>query len=307
MKNFYYTQYPEDMVFTDMDEQDNYFNLIRENVTGDVLSDADLKEVIDEKRKDFIENINYAPTFHFYPLGDGDSEYLNAVCKDFLDYAPFSPESVATMFASAYDEETYCYVGDRRSMLKFRQTFEKAVKKGLNVEQLKLALEKIYVRQKQDVKTKGKNSVYQEEINRTYNMLKEAERVCRRHSPYESLFKIGEQIAFLKMREDKLYKEPEEFSQADKELIEVQDQIVELKEKLKTECKKFDPKLLQNVVADKMQYIVEVDKEIATNKNQPFNEQVTHLSPEYRGLVEVGAQARFERERREQKNAGAGK
>lgn len=281
------------MVFTSKEEREEWID-----------SSID-SSIIDQERKNFLDEMKYAPDFYFYPLPHSeDVDYT----KDFSKNAPFDPKRVAEFLVSAHDSISYSQDSQNlksTDMPKFQQAFQTAVERGLNIEQLKLALATIYNNQKADVLKNGKKSVfYGPEIQRTYNLLVSAERVCKEHSPYEKVFEMGEKLAILEREEDKLNKDlsisDEEFKRKE---AQITNQIDNLKDDLKKECAKFDPQLLKNVVEDRQNYLLEVDKSIAMDKKQNFYPDLTRATDEFKGLQAVKFTAISEI-KREDRNAG---
>lgn len=301
MQSYYYTKNPIDMIFTNKDDADRFYarvnnvsldRLLEENeLHGVSATNRDLvNKLITKQNEDFVnrEGDFTASGFNFYPL----SAYVGK--EELMTDIAYDPTSLANVFASAYDDYSYNrYHDDNPTLeerLKIIDALAQAVEKGINVEILKLHLAKILNEQTETIKKNGKKSIYFEEIMRTENLLSHAEELSKEFSPYEKVFKMGEEIASLKSKSKKL--EGEEWEKA-------REKLADMKSAFDKECAKFDPEMLQDVTNHRKQYYVEVDKNMAMSKNTNFDLAKTINTPAYQSTNLVGLYAKSAMQREE--------
>ena len=300
MENSYYTQHPQSRSEAS-EYKEKYWDffsnqkerlMAREpgvNFNFNLFQPKRLKEandLIDRFNKRFAEielqDFNHSP---FYRL-DAQKK-----CRSFLVLAPFSPFLTASMFASAYDNTLYNIFPDEYSkedQSKYKEAFETAVKKGVNVELLKAKLATIYNNQNKDVASKGKDSPFYNELSRTYELLGTIEMISSELSPYENCLSLGTEVATLKDKYEKLYKS----GATEEELRNLRQEISAKKDSLYSECEKFDPELLKNVAESRKKYVAEIQKGMAFDKGVEYNPKTTENSYEYKGMNEVQEQAK---------------
>lgn len=293
MKSYYYTKNPIDMIFTDKNEAEEFYSRINDIALNQLLEENNLYGITKENRNETnklieAQNNDYinregkftASNFVFYP--DVFDENVNK--DDMMTDIAYNPSSLSNIFATAYDDMTYNSHADNlpsfSERAKARDTLVQAVERGVNVEILKLHLAKTLNEQTADIKKNGKKSMFAiTDIVRTENLLSHAEELSKDFSPYDKLFKMGEELATLKAKATKL--EGEEWEKA-------QDKYTDMKIAFNNECAKFDPEMLQDVANHRKQYYVEVDKNMAMSKNTAFNLDQTIHTPAYQSTNIVG-------------------
>ena len=229
--------------------------------------------------------------FDYYPL---DQKYLSRPMEDyfkfFLSAGRFNAPFTYQVFATAFDDMTYNEDKDlsRNNQMKAVDTFTRAVENGLNIENIKLTLAKILNTQTENLKS---GYDVKHEMMRTNNLLTHAEEICKEFSPYEQLFKIGEEIGKLKKEQTLLEKQ----NPQDEKMEEIETQILDKQSELKKEIKQFDVALLEDVVNDRKEYYIETSKNMALVRNQSFNIYIASNSAEYAGILEVGKYVGFEK------------
>lgn len=229
--------------------------------------------------------------FDYYPL---DQKYLSRPMEDyfkfFLSAGRFNAPFTYQVFATAFDDMTYNEDKDlsRNNQMKAIDTFTRAVENGLNIENIKLTLAKILNTQTENLKS---GYDVKHEMMRTNNLLTHAEEICKEFSPYEQLFKIGEEIGKLKKEQTLLEKQ----NPQDEKMEEIETQILDKQSELKKEIKQFDVALLEDVVNDRKEYYMETSKNMALVRNQSFNIYIASNSAEYAGILEVGKYVGFEK------------
>lgn len=233
--------------------------------------------------------------FAYYPL---NQEYLSRPMEEyfkfFLRAGHFNTPFTYQVFATAFDDMTYNENRDlsRNNQIKAVDTFTRAVENGLNIENVKLTLAKILNTQTENMK---KGFDYKHEMQhgmlRTNNLLTHAEEICKEFSPYEQLFKIGEEIGKLKKEQTLLEKQ----NPQDEKIEEIENQILDKQSELKKEIKQFDVALLEDVVNDREEYYMEISKNMALVRNQNFDIYMASNSAEYAGILEVGKYVGFEK------------
>ena len=229
--------------------------------------------------------------FDYYPL---DQKYLSRPMEDyfkfFLSAGRFNAPFTYQVFATAFDDMTYNEDKDlsRNNQMKAVDTFTRAVENGLNIENIKLTLAKILNTQTENLKS---GYDVKHEMMRTNNLLTHAEEICKEFSPYEQLFKIGEEIGKLKKEQTLLEKQ----NPQDEKMEEIETQILDKQSELKKEIKQFDVALLEDVVNDRKEYYMETSKNMALVRNQSFNIYIASNSAEYAGILEVGKYVGFEK------------
>lgn len=229
--------------------------------------------------------------FDYYPL---DQKYLSRPMEDyfkfFLSAGHFNTPFTFQVFATAFDDMTYNEDKDlsRNNQMKAVDTFTRAVENGLNIENIKLTLAKILNTQTENLKS---GYDVKHEMMRTNNLLTHAEEICKEFSPYEQLFKIGEEIGKLKKEQTLLEKQ----NPQDEKMEEIETQILDKQSELKKEIKQFDVALLEDVVNDRKEYYMETSKNMAMVRNQNFDIYTAKNSAEYAGILEVGKYVGFEK------------
>lgn len=171
---------------------------------------------------------------------------------------PFDISAVTSIFKAAYKKNL-----DENETVQMqgwgKKAFQEMVKNGLNIEQIKLHLakeEKAWTQELVSYTKESKTEINDLHINEAKQKLKEiyaySDIIQQTESPYDNLFDISVKIAKLKKANNKLNNGP---SISDDDLNQYQKNestIEELKENLATQLLKFDPRVVQDVINDKM-------------------------------------------------------
>lgn len=323
MQSSFFTKNPLNMVFTDEGTSNRFLGRLsnhtleqlltnysnKEGSKDDILlikeNKHELSERITNEQDDFInrEGKFSAIDFNFYPIESTSPIFDDTVVSkaDLMTDIAYSVSSLSTLFATAYDDiscNKYDNMPTPTQRQKVTDALFSAVDRGANVEILKLHLAKVLNEQYEDIKANGKNSKYApSEVQRTLSLLQNAENLAK-ESPYENLFNMGKKLAELKTKANNASKNGN-----DNEAEKLQDQYSDLREALKSECAKFDPEMLKDVAAQRRQYLIEVDKNMAISKDQTFDSTFTRMTPDYRGALEVETIAKYAFEKQNAKTA----
>ncbi len=293
----YYTKNPKKMKFINEEEFNKFFDslengsafkelLERENKYSiRDISDERLKSYMNEKRENALSNtIN----FNYYSILYDDDFAENVNTQEFANSYAYDIDSLFTGFATAYDTN---YEGSYRAQQKVRDALTMAVKNGADVEVLKMHLAKILNEQTADLKSRGKESMYRpQDIMETERLLRNAEDLSKDFSPYENIFKMGEEMASLKAKTKNLQ---------DAELDRAEERLADMKTAFEKECAKFDPEMLFDIANERKEYYTEVDKNMAIIKGETYDLSSTMRTSTYQSTNIVGLYAKSAIERQE--------
>lgn len=285
----YYTKNPKKMKFINEEEFNKFFdsfdsgvfrNLLdgEDKLTIRTVSDERLKSYMNEKREDALSNtMNFA--YYSFPYDDDLVEYINT--QAFANNYAYDIDSLFTGFATAYDTN---YEGSYRGQQKVRDALTMAVKNGADVEVLKMHLAKILNERTADLKSRGKESMYTpQDIMETERLLRNAEDLSKDFSPYENIFKMGEEMASLKAKTKNLQ---------GAELDRAEDRLADMETAFDKECAKFDPEILFDIANERKEYYKEVDKNMAILKGEDYDLSSTMRTSAYQSTNVVGLYAK---------------
>lgn len=249
------------------------------------ISDESLKSYMNEKREDALSNtMNFA--YYSFPYDDDLVEYVNT--QEFANNYAYDIDSLFTGFATAYDTN---YEGSYRAQQKVRDALTMAVKNGADVEVLKMHLAKILNERTADLKSRGKESIYTpQNIMETERLLRNAEDLSKDFSPYENIFKMGEEMASLKAKTKNLQ---------GAELDRAEVRLADMKTAFEKECAKFDPEMLFDIANERKEYYKAVDENMATLKGETYDLSSTMQTSAYQSTNVVGLYAKSAIERQE--------
>ena len=293
----YYTKNPKKMKFINEEEFNKFFDSL-ENVSAFKellerenkysirdISDEKIKAYMKEKRENALSNtIN----FNYYSILYDDDFAENVNTQEFANSYAYDIDSLFTGFATAYDTN---YEGSYRAQQKVRDALTMAVKNGADVEVLKMHLAKILNEQTADLKSREKESMYRpQDIMETERLLRNAEDLSKDFSPYENIFKMGEEMASLKAKTKNLQ---------DAELERAEDRLADMKTAFEKECAKFDPEMLFDIANERKEYYKAVDENMATLKGETYDLSSTMRTSTYQSTNIVGLYAKSAIERQE--------
>ena len=292
-----YTKNPKKMKFINEEEFNKFFDslengsafkelLERENKYSiRDISDEKIKSYMNEKREDALSNtINF--NYYSIPYNDDFAENVNT--QEFANSYAYDIDSFFAGFATAYDTN---YKGSYRGQQKVRDALTMAVKNGADVEVLKMHLAKILNEQTADLKSRGKESMYRpQDIMETERLLRNAEDLSKDFSPYENIFKLGEEMASLKDKTKNLQ---------DAELDRAEVRLADMKTAFEKECAKFDPEMLFDIANERKEYYKAVDENMATLKGETYDLSSTMRTSTYQSTNIVGLYAKSAIERQE--------
>lgn len=285
----YYTKNPKKMKFINEEERLKFFDSLDSGVFSDLLEREDeltIRTVSDERIKSYMnekrEN-ELCITMNFcggaLPYDDDFADYINT--QDLANSCAYNLESLFNVFATAYDTK---YEGSYRAQQKVRDALTMAVKNGADVEVLKMHLAKILNEQTADLKSRGKESMYRpQDIMETERLLRNAEDLSKNFSPYENIFKMGEEMASLKAKTKNL---------KDAELERAEDRLADMKTAFEKECAKFDPEMLFDIANERKEYYKAVDENMATLKGETYDLSSTMRTSTYQSTNIVGLYAK---------------
>lgn len=293
----YYTKNPKKMKFINEEEMLKFFDSLENGSAFRELleredkysirniSDESLKSYMNEKREDALSNtMNFA--YYSFPYDDDLVEYVNT--QEFANNYAYDIDSLFTGFATAYDTN---YEGSYRAQQKVRDALTMAVKNGADVEVLKMHLAKILNERTADLKSRGKESIYTpQNIMETERLLRNAEDLSKDFSPYENIFKMGEEMASLKAKTKNLQ---------DAELERAEDRLADMETAFDKECAKFDPEMLFDIANERKEYYKAVDKNMAILKGESYDLSSTMRTSAYQSTNVVGLYAKSAIERQE--------
>ena len=286
----YYTKNPKKMKFINEEEFNKFFDslengsafkelLERENKYSiRDISDEKIKSYMNEKREDALSNtINF--NYYSIPYNDDFAENVNT--QEFANSYAYDIDSFFAGFATAYDTN---YKGSYRGQQKVRDALTMAVKNGADVEVLKMHLAKILNEQTADLKSRGKESMYRpQDIMETERLLRNAEDLSKDFSPYENIFKMGEEMASLKDKTKNLQ---------GAELDRAEVRLADMETAFDKECAKFDPEILFDIANERKEYYKEVDKNMAILKGEDYDLSSTMRTSAYQSTNVVGLYAK---------------
>lgn len=165
-----------------------------------------------------------------------------------------------------------------------KKAFAEMLKRGLNKEQIRLALlkkEKVWT---EDLVREGKKPTKERSdatIDWVKTNLKEiyglTDSLDRIKSPYDKLFDISTQIADLEQENNKINQNPKSSDSDFKQYDRNQERIDQLRDKLAKETAKYDPRIIQDAIEDKMAS-VKLESEIeCIKKGKVINNNVECL------------------------------
>ena len=293
----YYTKNPKKIKFINEKEFNKFFDslengsafkelLERENKYSiRDISDERLKSYMNEKRENALSNtIN----FNYYSILYDDDFAENVNTQAFANNCAYDIDSLFTGFATAYDTN---YEGSYRAQQKVRDALTMAVENGADVEVLKMHLAKILNEQTADLKSRGKESMYRpQDIMETERLLRNAEDLSKDFSPYENIFKMGEEMASLKAKTKNLQ---------DAELERAEDRLADMKTAFEKECAKFDPEMLFDIANERKEYYKAFDENMAIVKGETYNLSSTMRTSTYQSTNIVGLYAKSAIERQD--------
>ena len=293
----YYTKNPKKMKFINEEEFNKFFDslenrsafkelLERENKYSiRDISDERLKSYMNEKREnELCITMNFCGAT--LPFDDDFLEYGNT--QALANSCAYDLNSLFNVFATAYDTN---YEGSYRAQQKVRDALTMAVKNGADVEVLKMHLAKILNEQTADLKSRGKESMYRpQDIMETERLLRNAEDLSKDFSPYENIFKLGEEMASLKDKTKNLQ---------DAELDRAEVRLADMKTAFEKECAKFDPEMLFDIANERKEYYKAVDENMATLKGETYDLSSTMRTSTYQSTNIVGLYAKSAIERQE--------
>lgn len=292
----YYTKNPKKMKFINEEEFNKFFDSFDSGVFRNLLDGEDkltIRTVSDERLKSYMNDRReneLCITMNFcggaLPYDDDFADYINT--QDLANSCAYNLESLFNVFATAYDTN---YEGSYRAQQKVRDALTMAVKNGADVEVLKMHLAKILNEQTADLKSRGKESMYRpQDIMETERLLRNAEDLSKDFSPYENIFKMGEEMASLKAKTKNL---------KDAELERAEDRLADMKTAFEKECAKFDPEMLFDIANERKEYYKAVDENMATLKGETYDLSSTMRTSTYQSTNVVGLYAKSAMERQE--------
>ena len=286
----YYTKNPKKMKFINEEEMLKFFDSLENGSSFKELleredkhsirniSDEKIKSYMNEKRENALSNAMYF-AYYSFPYDDDLVEYANT--QAFANNYAYDLDSLFTGFATAYDTN---YEGSYRAQQKVRDALTMAVKNGADVEVLKMHLAKILSEQTADLKSRGKESGYTpQDIMETERLLRNAEDLSKDFSPYENIFKMGEEMASLKAKTKNLQ---------GAELDRAENRLADMETAFEKECAKFDPEMLFDIANERKEYYKEVDKNMATLKGETYDLSSTMRTSAYQSTNVVGLYAK---------------
>ena len=285
----YYTKNPKKMKFINEEEFNKFFDSFDSGVFRNLLDGEDkltIRNVSDEKIKAYMKEkrenaLSNTINFNYYSILYDDDFAENVNTQAFANNCAYDIDSLFTGFATAYDTN---YEGSYRAQQKVRDALTMAVKNGADVEVLKMHLAKILNEQTADLKSRGKESMYRpQDIMETERLLRNAEDLSKDFSPYENIFKMGEEMASLKAKTKNLQ---------DAELERAEDRLADMKTAFEKECAKFDPEMLFDIANERKEYYKAVDENMATLKGETYDLSSTMRTSAYQSTNVVGLYAK---------------
>jgi len=182
-------------------------------------------------------------------------EGLNA----WIEYQnPFDIQSMTTFFKAAYRKEL-----DENEIIELqslgKKAFDEMVKRGLNKEQIRLMLlkeEKAWTTEMvSQAKTQSKerdNPIIEDgktRLKEIYGFTRDLEKIP---TPYDNLFNISTQIADLERENNKINNNPNSSDLDFKQYDRNQERIDALRDKLAKETAKYDPRIIEDAINDKI-------------------------------------------------------
>lgn len=292
----YYTKNPKKMKFINEEEFNKFFDSFDSGVFRNLLDGEDkltIRNVSDEKIKAYMKEkrenaLSNTINFNYYSILYDDDFAENVNTQAFANNCAYDIDSLFTGFATAYDTN---YEGSYRAQQKVRDALTMAVKNGADVEVLKMHLAKILNEQTADLKSRGKESMYRpQDIMETERLLRNAEDLSKDFSPYENIFKMGEEMASLKAKTKNLQ---------GAELERAEDRLADMKTAFEKECAKFDPEMLFDIANERKEYYKAVDENMATLKGETYDLSSTMRTSTYQSTNIVGLYAKSAIERQE--------
>ena len=129
-----------------------------------------------------------------------------------------------------------------------------------------------------------------QDIMETERLLRNAEDLSKDFSPYENIFKMGEEMASLKAKTKNLQ---------DAELDRAEERLADMKTAFEKECAKFDPEMLFDIANERKEYYKAVDENMAIVKGETYNLSSTMRTSTYQSTNIVGLYAKSAIERQE--------
>lgn len=292
----YYTKNPKKMKFINEEEFNKFFDSFDSGVFRNLLDGEDkltIRNVSDEKIKAYMKEkrenaLSNTINFNYYSILYDDDFAENVNTQAFANNCAYDIDSLFTGFATAYDTK---YEGSYRAQQKVRDALTMAVKNGADVEVLKMHLAKILNEQTADLKSRGKESMYRpQDIMETERLLRNAEDLSKDFSPYENIFKMGEEMASLKAKTKNLQ---------GAELDRAEVRLADMKTAFEKECAKFDPEMLFDIANERKEYYKAVDENMATLKGETYDLSSTMQTSAYQSTNVVGLYAKSAIERQE--------
>lgn len=292
----YYTKNPKKMKFINEEEFNKFFDSFDSGVFRNLLDGEDkltIRNVSDEKIKAYMKEkrenaLSNTINFNYYSILYDDDFAENVNTQAFANNCAYDIDSLFTGFATAYDTK---YEGSYRAQQKVRDALTMAVKNGADVEVLKMHLAKILNEQTADLKSRGKESMYRpQDIMETERLLRNAEDLSKDFSPYENIFKMGEEMASLKAKTKNLQ---------GAELDRAEVRLADMKTAFEKECAKFDPEMLFDIANERKEYYKAVDENMATLKGETYDLSSTMRTSTYQSTNVVGLYAKSAMERQE--------
>ncbi len=292
----YYTKNPKKMKFINEEEFNKFFDSFDSGVFRNLLDGEDkltIRNVSDEKIKAYMKEkrenaLSNTINFNYYSILYDDDFAENVNTQAFANNCAYDIDSLFTGFATAYDTK---YEGSYRAQQKVRDALTMAVKNGADVEVLKMHLAKILNEQTADLKSRGKESIYTpQNIMETERLLRNAEDLSKDFSPYENIFKMGEEMASLKAKTKNLQ---------GAELDRAEVRLADMKTAFEKECAKFDPEMLFDIANERKEYYKAVDENMATLKGETYDLSSTMRTSTYQSTNVVGLYAKSAMERQE--------
>ncbi|MBE7707027.1 MAG: hypothetical protein E7Z91_07300 [Cyanobacteria bacterium SIG30] len=189
-----------------------------------------------------------------------DSIYYTDITTEELEEAIIQNagdiDAITNIFKGIYEKGN---IQDIKELNKAKEVFDKVVQKGLNIEQIKLRLlveERAITEQ---LAKEGKKSPKEREdflikdakneLTKIYGFTRDLEKM---HSPYDKLFNISTQIAELKRANNKISNNINANDLDFKQYDANENRIYELEDKLAKEMSKFDPRIVEDAINDKI-------------------------------------------------------
>ena len=129
-----------------------------------------------------------------------------------------------------------------------------------------------------------------QDIMETERLLRNAEDLSKDFSPYENIFKMGEEMASLKAKTKNLQ---------GAELDRAEVRLADMKTAFEKECAKFDPEMLFDIANERKEYYKAVDENMATLKGETYDLSSTMRTSAYQSTNVVGLYAKSAIERQE--------